>query len=701
MPVSIQNHGDIAVITVDNPPVNALSQAVRAGLAECTRTALADAAVTAIVIIGAGRTFIAGADIREFNMPATTPGLNDVIAGFEAAGKPVVAAIHGTALGGGLETALGCHYRVALSSAMVGLPEVKLGLLPGAGGTQRLPRLTGVKAAMALISTGDFVPAAKALDMGIIDQVVDGDLLAGALAYARQLVADGAALKRVRDLTAELAEGETVDALKAAQLKAVARRTRGQPAPEKCLESVANAVTMPFDAALAREREIFEELKTGPESQGLRHAFFAERAAGKVPGVTKETATRPIEKVAVIGAGTMGGGISMNFANVGIPVTIIETEQAALDRGLGIVEKNYAATVSKGRLSQEKMDQRMALLSGALDLTAAADADIVIEAVFENMALKKEIFAKLDEICKPGAILASNTSTLDVDEIASVTKRPQDVIGTHFFSPANVMKLLEIVRGEKTAPDVLNTTMKLGKKIQKVPVVVGVCDGFVGNRMLHAYTRQAGFLIEDGALPQDVDRVIFDFGLPMGPFTMGDMAGLDVGYRVRQERGRPPANYRYSEIADKVVEMGRHGQKTNAGWYRYVEGNRTPQPDPEIERLILDSAAAAGIARKDFDDTEILHRCMFALINEGAKILEEGMAYRASDIDVIYVNGYGFPSFRGGPMNFADQVGVEQVYATVKAMYEAGDEWMAPAPLLAKLAAEGKSFADYDAETAA
>ena len=343
----------------------------------------------------------------------------------------------------------------------------------------------------------------------------------------------------------------------------------------------------------------------------------------------------------------------------------------------------------------------MALLSGALDLTAAADADIVIEAVFENMALKKEIFAKLDEICKPSAILASNTSTLDVDEIASVTKRPQDVIGTHFFSPANVMKLLEIVRGEKTAPDVLNTTMKLGKKIQKVPVVVGVCDGFVGNRMLHASTRQAGFLIEDGALPQDVDRVIFDFGLPMGPFTMGDMAGLDVGYRVRQERGRPPANYRYSEIADKVVEMGRHGQKTNAGWYRYVEGNRTPQPDPEIERLILDSAAAAGIARKDFDDTEILNRCMFALINEGAKILEEGMAYRASDIDVIYVNGYGFPSFRGGPMNFADQVGVDQVYATVKAMYEAGDEWMAPAPLLAKLAAEGKSFADYDAETAA
>ena len=698
MPVSLQNHGDIAVITVDNPPVNALSQAVRNGLVSCTQEALADDAVTAIVLIGAGRTFIAGADIREFNLPSAQPTLNDAISAFEASSKPVVCAIHGTALGGGLETALGCHYRVAVAGAMVGLPEVKLGLLPGAGGTQRLPRLVGVEKAMKLISSGDFLAADKALDAGIIDHIVDGDLAAGAMAFARQLVADGAPLKRVRDLQAALPEGRSAADLAAAEMKAIARRTRGQPAPQKCLESVANAVTMDFDAALQREREIFEELKAGPESQGLRHAFFAERAAGKVPGVSKDTATREIKKVAIIGAGTMGGGIAMNFANVGIPVTLIETAQDALDRGLAIVTKNYAATVSKGRLSQEKMDQRMAMFSGAVELSAAADADMVIEAVFENMALKKEIFSKLDAICKPGAILASNTSTLDVDEIAAVTKRPQDVIGTHFFSPANVMKLLEIVRGEKTAADVLNTTMKIAKKIAKVPVVAGVCDGFVGNRMLHAYTRQAGFLLEDGALPQDVDRVIYDFGMPMGPFTMGDMAGLDVGYRVRQERGRPAANYRYSEIADKVVEMGRHGQKTGAGWYKYVAGDRTPHPDPEIEELILASAAAAGVTRHDFSDDAILQRCMFALINEGAKILAEGKAYRASDIDVIYTNGYGFPSFRGGPMNYADQVGLETVYQAVKEMFDGGDEWMDPAPLLARLATEGKTFADWDAE---
>ena len=698
MPVSLQNHGDVAVITVDNPPVNALSQAVRVGLVTCTAEALADASVSAIVVIGAGRTFIAGADIREFNMPSTTPTLNDAISAFENSSKPIVCAIHGTALGGGLETALGCHYRVAVSSAMVGLPEVKLGLLPGAGGTQRLPRLVGIETAMKLIASGDFVGADKALHLGIIDHIVDGDLADGAIAFARQLVADGAPLKRIRDMHAALPDGQSVDDLAASQLKAIARRTRGQPAPAKCLESVANAAKMDFDAGLAHEREIFEALKAGPESQGLRHAFFAERAAGKVPGVTKQTATRDIKKVAIIGAGTMGGGIAMNFANVGIPVTLIETQQAALDRGLEIVAKNYAATVSKGRLSQEKMDQRMALFSGALDLCAAADADMVIEAVFENMALKKEIFSKLDAICKPGAILASNTSTLDVDEIAAVTKRPEDVIGTHFFSPANVMKLLEIVRGEKTAGDVLNTTMKIGKKIAKVPVVVGVCDGFVGNRMLHAYTRQAGFLVEDGALPQDVDRVIYDFGLPMGPFTMGDMAGLDVGYRVRQERGRPPANYRYSDIADKVVELGRHGQKTSAGWYTYVAGDRTPHPDPEIEKLILESAASAGISRQDFSDNQILQRCMFALINEGAKILEEGKAYRASDIDVIYTNGYGFPTFRGGPMNYADQVGVDVVYTAVKAMFDGGDEWMQPAPLLARLADAGKTFADWDAE---
>jgi 3-hydroxyacyl-CoA dehydrogenase len=693
--VRYERHGTVGVITVDNPPVNALSKQVRQGLLDALGEGLADTAAQALVLIGAGRTFIAGADIREFGKPLEPPDLNQVIAGFENSAKPVVAAIHGTALGGGLEVTMGCHYRVAVASAQVGLPEVKLGILPGAGGTQRLPRLVGAKAALDMITTGDFVRAPKAQALGIIDAVVEGDLLEGAVRFAEGIAAQGTAGRLVRTHDDKLAEARAQPSLFTEYRAAVAKRARGQESPLRCVDAVEAAATQPFAEGLKRERAIFEELVTSTQSRALVHAFFAERETSSIPDVPSDTPTRPIKSAAVIGAGTMGGGIAMCFANAGIPVTVVETAEAALDRGLGVVRGNYAGTVSRGRLDQATMDKRMALITGTLDMAAIRDADVVVEAVFEDMDVKKEVFAKLDRLAKPGAVLATNTSSLDVDAIAAITSRPQDVIGTHFFSPANVMRLLELVRGARTGKDVVATSMRLGKTLGKVPVLVGVCEGFVGNRMLFPYLRESEFLLEEGALPQQVDKALTDFGLAMGPFAMGDMAGNDVGWRIRKQKAPFRANdRRYSHLADKICEQGRFGQKTNAGWYRYEPGNRNPLPDPAIEALILEEAKQLGIARQPIADAEIVKRCIYALVNEGAKILEEGIALRPGDIDIIYLSGYGFPAWRGGPMFYADTIGLDKVYADVKRFHEANGAWWQPAPLLERLAREGKRFAD-------
>jgi len=693
--VLYERRGSVGVITVDNPPVNALSRAVREGLVDGIWQGLNDADAKALIIIGAGRTFIAGADIKEFGKPLEPPDLNMVIAGIETASKPVVAAIHGTALGGGLEVALGCHWRVAVPSAQVGLPEVKLGLLPGAGGTQRLPRLIGVKPALDLITTGDFVRAPKAKALGIIDEIIEGDLLEGAIRFAEGVAGKGTAGRRIREHEEKLAEARATPGFFAEYHAAVRKRARGQQSPLACVDAVEAAATLPFAEGMKRERAIFQELVTSPQSRALIHAFFAEREAMNIPDVPADTPVRPIKSAAVIGAGTMGGGIAMNFANAGIPVTVVETAQEALDRGLGVVRNNYAGTVAKGRLDQAAMDKRMGLIKGTLDLSAVKDADVIVEAVFEEMPIKKELFAKLDKIAKPGAVLASNTSTLDIDAIAAVTSRPQEVIGTHFFSPANVMRLLEIVRGAKTAKDVIATTMRLGKTLAKVPVLVGVCDGFVGNRMIFQYSREAEFLLEEGALPWQIDKALQDWGMAMGPFAMSDMAGNDVGWRIRKAQAASrPNDRRYSHLADQICEKGRFGQKANAGWYRYEKGSRAPLPDPEIEKMIVAESQRLGITRKAISDEEIIKRTIYALVNEGAKILEEGIALRPGDIDVIYLTGYGFPAWRGGPMFYADTIGLDQVYADVKRFHETHGFWWRPAPLLEKLAREGKRFAD-------
>jgi 3-hydroxyacyl-CoA dehydrogenase len=691
--VKFERQGNVGVITVDNPPVNALSQAVRQGLQEALRQGLADAAVRAMVIIGAGRTFIAGADIREFGKPMLPPDLNLVINEIAASPKPVVAAIHGTALGGGLEVALGCHWRVAVPSAQVGLPEVKLGILPGAGGTQRLPRLVGAKVALDMITTGDFMPAPKAKSLGILDEIVAGDLLQGAVRFAEGIGGQGTKGRIIAERDDKLAEARANPGMFAEYRASVEKRARGQISPVRCVDAVA-ASLLPFDQGMAKERALLTELMASTQSKALIHAFFGEREAMVVPDVPADTPTRPIRTAGVIGAGTMGGGIAMCFANAGIPVTVVETAQAALDRGLDTVRKNYAATVSRGRLDQATMDKRMGLIKGTLDFDALKDVDVVIEAVFEEMPIKKEVFAKLDRVAKPGAVLASNTSTLDVNVIAAATKRPQDVIGTHFFSPANVMRLLEVVRGAKTQKDVIATAMRLGKTLGKVPVLVGVCDGFVGNRMVFQYSREAEFLVEEGALPQQVDKALQDWGLAMGPFAMGDMAGLDVGWRIRKAQAATrPNDRRYSHLADLIAEKGRYGQKTGAGWYRY-EGGRTPVPDPEIEKLILAESARLGLQRQPVSDEEIIKRCIYALVNEGAKILEEGIAQRPGDIDIIYLTGYGFPAWRGGPMFYADTIGLDKVAADVRRYHETHGYWWRPAPLLEKLAKEGKRFAD-------
>ena len=686
-------HGDAAVVTLENPPVNTLAHGVRKGIADGLAKALADPAVKAIVLTGAGNAFSGGAEIREFGTPAAmaAPNLREVIAALDAAAKPVIAAIHKVAMGGGLELALGCHWRIAAPGAQFALPEVKLGILPGAGGTQRLPRAIDAKAALDMMLAGNPVASDKA-PAGLVDEIAAGELLPAALAFARKVVAEKRPSRRLRDEKAKLA-GEAA-AFFAEARKRVAKEARGFPAPPKIVDCVEAAANLPADEGLRFERARYEELVVTTESKAMRHAFFGERAAAKIPDVPDSTPVREVKKVAIIGAGTMGGGIGMAFANAGFPVTLLEVKQEALDRGLETIRKNYAATVAKGRLAQDEMDRRMARFGTALDYGAIRDADLVIEAVFEDIGVKEKVFRTLDETMKPGAILASNTSTLDLDRIAAFTKRPGDVIGMHFFSPANVMRLLEVVRGKATAKDVLATVMQLSKKIRKLGVVSGVCDGFIGNRMLEEYLRQAYFLVEEGALPQQVDRALQDFGLAMGPFAMMDMAGQDIGWHIRKRRrAENPAKQVYPAWLDRICELGRFGQKTGKGVYRYEAGSRAPIPDPEIEQLIVDYSKEAGVERRAVSDAEIVERCLYALANEGAKILEEGIALRASDIDMVYLTGYGFPLYRGGPMFYADTVGLANVAAAMEryAKGRNGQFWQ-PAALLARLAAEGKSF---------
>ncbi len=684
--VSLDRRGRVAVLTVDNPPVNALSQHVRQGLRDGLRQAGADGGIAAIVIVCAGRTFIAGADITEFGKPPKEPGLHEVLDLIEASPKPVVAAVHGTALGGGLEVTLACHYRIGVKTARFGLPEVKLGLLPGAGGTQRLPRVVGVEKALQMIVSGDPIRADEALSHGLIDEIVDGDLTAAGAAFAEKIVNERRPLRKIRDLDEKLAAARGKPEVFAGFRKSVARQTRGFRAPENCIRAVEAAVTLPFPEGLKRERELFLELMASPESKAQRYFFFAEREAAKIPDVPADTPAKEIRKAAVLGAGTMGGGIAMNFANAGIPVTVVEIAKDALDRGLGVVRKNYEATASRGRLTTQDVEKRMGLIQGTTDFGAIADADIVVEAVFEEMPVKREVFAKIDKICKPDAVLATNTSTLDVNEIASATGRPESVIGMHFFSPANVMRLLENVRGAKTSKSVIATAMSVGRRINKVPVLVGVCYGFVGNRMLHQRGQQAEKLILEGALPQQVDKVLYDFGFPMGPFAMGDLAGLDVGWRIRKGKGLKSA------VADRLCEMGRFGQKTGAGYYRYGP-DRSATPDPEVEKIIVDVSTRLGITRRPIADDEILARLLYPMVNEGAKILEEKIAIRASDIDVIWVYGYGWPVYRGGPMFWADQLGLKTLRDRMLEFKRAtGDDFWAPAPLLERLVAEGKGF---------
>ncbi|HAM77318.1 MAG: enoyl-CoA hydratase/isomerase family protein [Alcanivorax sp.] len=688
--VSYRLEGDIGVIGVDYPPVNALGQGVREGLVNCLRQGLEDDQAKALVVIGEGRTFPAGADIREFGKPPAGPALPDVISEYESSDKLVIAAIHGTALGGGLEVALGCDYRVALESAKVGLPEVKLGLLPGAGGTQRLPRLVGAKAALDMIVGGNPVKAKDAFKVGIVDEVVGGDLLEGALAYARKLVADNAPLRKIRDLDVKKEDADLFTNYE----KSIARKQRGFKAPFHCIKAVQAAVELPFDEGMKRERELFAELLVSPESRAQRHVFFAEREVAKVPGLPKDTAKRDVKSAAIIGAGTMGGGIAMNFANAGIPVKILEVKEDALERGIAVIRKNYENTAKKGRITQEQVEQRMALIQPTLSYDDLSDVDLVIEAVFENMDVKKAVFTELDRVCKPGAILATNTSTLDVNRIASFTKRPEDVVGMHFFSPANVMKLLENVRGEKTSDEVVATVMDLSRRIGKVGVLVGVCHGFVGNRMLHKRQAEAVQLVNEGANPAQVDKVLFDLGFPMGPFAMSDLAGMDVGYRIREElRKEDPDNAPPRNWTDDLVEQGRLGQKTQAGVFDYKEGDRTPVPSSEVDALIAKFREENGIQSRDISDQEILERCMYIMVNEGAKILEEGIAARPLDVDVIWIYGYGFPVYRGGVLFWADSVGLKTIYDKVSQIHqETGSDTWKPAALLEKLAKEGKGF---------
>ncbi len=682
--VELDVNDGVAVISIDNPPVNALSESVRDGLHEAVVKADGDDSAKAILIICKGRTYIAGADIREFGQPPSGKRLFDVHDVIENASKPVISTIHGTALGGGLETALCCHFRVAVDSAQFGLPEVKLGLLPGAGGTQRLPRIVGVQKALQMMTSGEPVNADIALDCGLIDEIVD-DLLEGGLALAKKVVAEDRPLVKLRDFNDKIDEAKKDPELFDRFRSSIARKIRGFEAPEAIIQCVEDSMAKPFDECIQTERERFKKLMAGEKSAAQRYYFFAERQANKIPDVPKDTPKIPIHKVGIIGAGTMGGGISMNFLNVGIPVTIVEATREALDRGLSVIKKNYDRTAKRGRLSTTDVDERMACLTPSLSLEDLADCDFVIEAVFENLDLKKEVFQKLDGIVKDGAILATNTSALDVNAIAAQTKRPEFVLGTHFFSPANIMKLCEVVRAEKTSKEVLATIMDLAKRIGKVAVVSGVCHGFIGNRMLFQRGVQSQKMIYEGPMPWDVDRVIYDFGMPMGPFAMSDLAGLDIGWDAKTSKGET--------LRDRLCEMDRRGQKTGAGYYNYDPETRAKSSEPIVEELILEFSKKKGITRREFSDEEILQRAIYPMINEGAKILEEGMSSRPSDIDVVWVNGYGWPMYRGGPMHFADSIGLPKVLATLKEFQQqdGGDFWQ-PAPLIEKLVAEGKGF---------
>jgi 3-hydroxyacyl-CoA dehydrogenase len=688
-------HGSVAVITLNNPPVNGLGMATRTAAVEALRRAESDDAIKAVVITGAGKVFSGGADIREFNSPKATtePTLHTLIATAENLNKPVIAAIHGVCMGGGLELSLGCHYRVASMGAQIGLPEVKIGLVPGAGGTQRLPRVVGLEQGLNMIVSGNPVLSEKLAETKLFDKVFaeGADLVSSAVEFANS-IADARPLPKVRNLKVDYPNHEAFLQFSRNTVKAMAGVF---PAPLECVECVAASVTMKFEDGLKYERDRFMALAQTTESKALRHAFFAERAASKVPDVPADTPTRKIEKAAVIGAGTMGGGIAMNFANAGIPVTILETKQEALDKGLATIRKNYENTVKKGKLTPEKAGQRIGLITGTLSYDDIAQADIVIEAVFEDLNVKETVFRQLDATMKPGAILASNTSTLDLDKIAAFTRRPQDVIGLHFFSPANVMKLLEIVRGKETGKDVLATALALSKKIRKTGVVSGVCDGFIGNRMLEQYLRQAFFLLEEGVLPEQIDKAIEKFGFAMGPFRMSDLAGNDIGWYIRKRRYIETPDIEYSKVPDLLCEQGRFGQKTGAGWYDYKAGDRTAYPSPVVNEMILSQVQASGGERRQVTDEEIVQRLVFALVNEGARILEEGIALRASDIDMVYLTGYGFPLHRGGPMLYADTVGLPNVLETMRKFGRGphGDAWT-PAPLLERLAREGKGFND-------
>jgi 3-hydroxyacyl-CoA dehydrogenase len=686
--------GAVAFLTLSNPPVNGLGHELRSGILAGLDRAAEDASVKAVVILGAGKVFSGGADIKEFNTPkaAAEPTLLTLITAIEQSKKPVIAAIHGTAMGGGLELALACHHRIAMPGAQIALPEVKLGLLPGAGGTQRLPRVVGVETALNMIVSGTPVPAEELRRTALFDEIVEGDLPRGAVAFAKRMLAENRPLRLIRDLSIDYPNAEAFFQFARNTVAAVAK---GYPAPAKCIEAVAAAVSQPFDEGLRKERELFVQLLQSSESKALRHAFFAERAASKIPDAPEDTPTRPIKSAAVVGAGTMGGGIAMNFANAGIPVAVLEAKKEALDKGLATIRKNYEGSARKGKLTAAQVEERLSLIRPTMSYDDLASADIVVEAVFEDMAVKESVFRKLDQVMKKGAILATNTSTLDVDQIAAFTRRPQDVVGTHFFSPANVMKLLEIVRGKATATDVLATVMALSKKIKKTGVVSRVCDGFIGNRMVATYARQALLLLEEGALPRQVDRALEQWGMAMGPFRMADLAGNDVSWYIRKRRYAERPGTKKEVIADRLCELGRFGQKTGAGWYRYEAGKRDAIPDPLVDELILGYAKESGIPRRKIGDEEIVQRCIFALVNEGAAILEEKIAQRASDIDLVYLAGYGFPPFRGGPMFHADSVGLLNVVRAMARFAQnprADPAFWKPARLLAQLAAEGKTF---------
>jgi 3-hydroxyacyl-CoA dehydrogenase len=689
------SQGAVAVITLKNPPVHALSIGLRTAVAGLLERAKCEESVRAVVIIGSGNAFCGGADVGEFGLPAmsASPSLADLLALVEGSPKPVVAAINGLALGGGLELAMACHYRVAAAAAPLGMPEVKLGILPGAGGTQRLPRLAGVERALNMIVSGNPVDARELAGTGLLDATADGDVLPVAVAFAERIIAEKLPLKKARDIKIDSSNAQ---ALLDAARGAVAPLAKHYPAPLKCIDAVEAAVLKPFDEGIRIEESFFVQLLNTPESKALRHAFFAMRTAGKIPDVPPETPLRAIKSVAVIGAGTMGGGIAMNFANAGIPVAVLETSQAALDKGLATIKKNYESTLKKGRLTQDEFDGRLKRITGTLSYEDIQGADLIIEAVFEDMEVKKQVFEKLDKIAKSGAILASNTSTLDLNRIAAFTRRPQDVIGLHFFSPANVSKLLEIVRGDKSAKDVVATSMAVSKRIKKVGVISGVCDGFIGNRMMNAYFRQMELLLDVGALPHQIDKAMEKFGFAMGPFRVSDLAGNDILWYIRKRLYVEYPDRVFSKTPDRICELGRFGQKTGAGWYDYEPGQRTPIRSELVDRIVLEESARLGLSRRKVGEEEIVERALYSLINEGARILEEGIALRASDIDVVYLTGYGFPDFRGGPLFYADMLGLSNILRSMGKFAKGyqPDAWE-PARLLEKLASEGKTFAGW------